>query len=432
MPRIIAGALQPERGLRFNAGRDISRRRSSDVRVPNSNYRPDIDGLRAIAISLVVVFHVQEDLIPGGFVGVDVFFAISGFLITGIISDALERGTFSLVGFYERRIRRIFPALIVVLAAVWILGWYTLLPEDFAELGRQIVAGAAFASNLLTYSEVGYFDAAAASKPLLHLWSLGVRRAVLSGDAVIADDRNEAAKLGSLGSCSRGCAVVCGQYHPGSLQPARGVLSALYTRLGIIGRRVSRVCRQSLALVDYEASARSRIRCRYRIDSSRSLPFTRCRLSGLVGRSSSAWVHSDYRRRTGYAGQQSPIMPSRRGARAHQLPALLMALAASGSAPRSEFERALDCRSFRRSGCRNVPADRAPLKVVSAAARSGHKFCRHGGCCVARGRSSADRWFAEPIQPANSFVVPSSAAAALWPQRLREREPGWPQNSNLG
>jgi peptidoglycan/LPS O-acetylase OafA/YrhL len=143
-------------------------------RVPNSNYRPDIDGLRAVAISLVVVFHVQEDLIPGGFVGVDVFFAISGFLITGIISDALERGTFSLAGFYERRIRRIFPALIVVLAAVWILGWYTLLPEDFAGLGRQIVAGAAFASNLLTYSEVGYFDAAAASKPLLHLWSLGV------------------------------------------------------------------------------------------------------------------------------------------------------------------------------------------------------------------------------------------------------------------
>jgi peptidoglycan/LPS O-acetylase OafA/YrhL len=140
----------------------------------NSSYRADIDGLRAVAITLVIFFHFQPNLIPAGFVGVDVFFVISGFLIIGIIVEELERGTFSLTGFYARRIRRIFPALIVVLVVVWGIGCYRYLPEDFIELGRQILAGAAFSSNLLNFSEAGYFDAPAAAKPLLHLWSLGV------------------------------------------------------------------------------------------------------------------------------------------------------------------------------------------------------------------------------------------------------------------
>jgi peptidoglycan/LPS O-acetylase OafA/YrhL len=137
-------------------------------------YRPDIDGLRAIAITPVIIFHLAPGWLPGGFIGVDVFFVISGFLITRIVVGGLEHGTFGLAGFYARRIRRIFPALILLLAALWAFGWKYMLPEDFAELGRQIAAGAAFASNLLTLSEVGYFDAPAATKPLLHLWSLGV------------------------------------------------------------------------------------------------------------------------------------------------------------------------------------------------------------------------------------------------------------------
>jgi len=142
--------------------------------LPDQDYRADIDGLRAVAITLVVAYHLQDSLIPAGFVGVDVFFVISGFLITRMIVDGLERESFSLTSFYARRIRRIFPALIVVLAATWLIGWQRLLPEDFDELGRQILAGAAFSSNLLNYSEAGYFDAPAATKPLLHLWSLGV------------------------------------------------------------------------------------------------------------------------------------------------------------------------------------------------------------------------------------------------------------------
>jgi peptidoglycan/LPS O-acetylase OafA/YrhL len=127
-----------------------------------------------VAIAAVFVFHANHDFLPGGFIGVDVFFVISGFLITRIILDGLDSKTFSLSSFYARRIRRIFPALIVVLAAVWWLGWHFMLPEDFLDLGKQVLAGAAFSSNLLTYSQVGYFDAPAITKPFLHLWSLGV------------------------------------------------------------------------------------------------------------------------------------------------------------------------------------------------------------------------------------------------------------------
>ena len=138
------------------------------------SYRADIDGLRAVAILSVVGYHAFPSVVRGGFVGVDVFFVISGYLITGLIATGLARGDFSLVEFYARRIRRIFPALIVVLLAVWALGWLKLLPEEYTALAKHIAAGAVYASNILLYKESGYFDTAAALKPLLHLWSLGV------------------------------------------------------------------------------------------------------------------------------------------------------------------------------------------------------------------------------------------------------------------
>jgi peptidoglycan/LPS O-acetylase OafA/YrhL len=141
---------------------------------PEISYRADIDGLRAIAVLSVIGFHVDPRLVAGGFVGVDVFFVISGFLISSLILNGLKDGTFSYAEFYGRRIRRIFPALIVVLLAVWGLGWFALGPSEFAALGKHIGAGAAFAANIMTYAEVGYFDAPASTKPLLHLWSLGV------------------------------------------------------------------------------------------------------------------------------------------------------------------------------------------------------------------------------------------------------------------
>jgi peptidoglycan/LPS O-acetylase OafA/YrhL len=138
------------------------------------SYRGDIDGLRAIAVLSVIGFHANPTLIPGGFVGVDIFFVISGFLISSLVLSGLKDGSFSFMEFYGRRIRRLFPALIVVLLATWGLGWFALPPTEYAALGRHTLAGAAFAANILSYSEAGYFDVPAAAKPLLHLWSLGV------------------------------------------------------------------------------------------------------------------------------------------------------------------------------------------------------------------------------------------------------------------
>jgi peptidoglycan/LPS O-acetylase OafA/YrhL len=137
------------------------------------HHRPDVDGLRAVAVLSVVAFHASTRF-PGGFVGVDVFFVISGYLISSIILGELKRGRFSFSDFYARRIRRIFPALVLVLAASWLLGWFVLEPEGYALLGKHMIGGAAFFSNILLWSEAGYFDPSAASKPLLHLWSLGI------------------------------------------------------------------------------------------------------------------------------------------------------------------------------------------------------------------------------------------------------------------
>ena len=138
------------------------------------SYRADIDGLRALAVLSVVVFHAFPGVMPGGFIGVDIFFVISGFLISTILLENLGRGTFSFAEFYSRRIRRIFPALLVVLSASYAFGWFALLPDEFMQLGKNIAAGAGFVSNFLLWSESGYFDTAAEVKPLLHLWSLGI------------------------------------------------------------------------------------------------------------------------------------------------------------------------------------------------------------------------------------------------------------------
>jgi peptidoglycan/LPS O-acetylase OafA/YrhL len=140
----------------------------------NQKYRADIDGLRAIAVLSVVIYHAFPALLPGGFIGVDVFFVISGYLITGILLKELESGTFSIFKFYLRRIRRIFPALLLVLAACLIVGWYVLFDDELKALGKHVFAGAGFISNIALWREVGYFDAAAETKPLLHLWSLGI------------------------------------------------------------------------------------------------------------------------------------------------------------------------------------------------------------------------------------------------------------------
>ncbi len=145
----------------------------ADSRV-TEKYRPDIDGLRAIAVGSVVAFHTFPNFFKGGFVGVDIFFVISGYLISGIIVDAVQHRRFSYLDFYIRRIRRIFPALVVVIAATLFVGWYVLLPDEFERLGKHLAAGAGFATNLVLWGEAGYFDVSSDTKPLLHLWSLAI------------------------------------------------------------------------------------------------------------------------------------------------------------------------------------------------------------------------------------------------------------------
>jgi peptidoglycan/LPS O-acetylase OafA/YrhL len=137
-------------------------------------YRPDIDGLRAVAVLSVVVFHAFPSLLPGGFIGVDIFFVISGFLISTIIFGNLDDDRFSFREFYARRVKRIFPALLLVLIAVYLFGWLELPAPDYKRLGNHIEGGAGFFSNFILMKESGYFDAAAETKPLLHLWSLAV------------------------------------------------------------------------------------------------------------------------------------------------------------------------------------------------------------------------------------------------------------------
>jgi peptidoglycan/LPS O-acetylase OafA/YrhL len=138
------------------------------------HYRPDIDGLRAFAVLAVVAYHASPFRVKGGFIGVDVFFVISGYLISGVILDDLHKGAFSLWNFYSRRIRRIFPALIIVLALALVFGWFVLFPDEYLALGRHTAGGAAFFTNFILWREAGYFDVAAKAKPLLHLWSLGI------------------------------------------------------------------------------------------------------------------------------------------------------------------------------------------------------------------------------------------------------------------
>lgn len=140
----------------------------------SNHYRPDIDGLRAFAVLFVVGYHAFPSIFKGGFVGVDVFFVISGYLISRIIFTAMDEKKFIFIDFYSRRIKRIFPALLLVMLSCIAMGWWFLLADEYTQLGKHTAAGAAFISNIVLWQESGYFDTTAIEKAFLHLWSLGV------------------------------------------------------------------------------------------------------------------------------------------------------------------------------------------------------------------------------------------------------------------
>ena len=137
-------------------------------------YRPEIDGLRAIAVIAVILYHFFPSVMPGGFLGVDIFFVISGYLISKIIALSLRDNKFSILNFYIKRIKRIFPALIIVCLLFLAYGWFVLFPNEFREMGRHISYSTVFLSNVALYRDVGYFDGYSAQKPFMHLWSLSV------------------------------------------------------------------------------------------------------------------------------------------------------------------------------------------------------------------------------------------------------------------
>lgn len=137
-------------------------------------YRADIDGLRAIAVLSVVIYHAFPSKLTGGFAGVDVFFVISGFLISSVLFQNFDRDTFSIGDFYSRRIRRIFPSLALVLFSVLLFGWLCLFPDELQQLGKHAASSAGFIQNFTLWKEAGYFDNASETKPLLHIWSLGI------------------------------------------------------------------------------------------------------------------------------------------------------------------------------------------------------------------------------------------------------------------
>ncbi|NJC41292.1 peptidoglycan/LPS O-acetylase OafA/YrhL [Brevundimonas alba] len=137
-------------------------------------YRPEVDGLRAVAVVAVILFHTNLGLATGGYIGVDVFFVISGYLISSIILREMDQKRFTFVGFYERRIRRIFPALFVVLLATSVGSWFILPPEQMQTFTQSVVATTAFAANLFFWFKSGYFGGDAELFPLVHMWSLAV------------------------------------------------------------------------------------------------------------------------------------------------------------------------------------------------------------------------------------------------------------------
>ncbi len=137
-------------------------------------YRPEIDGLRAIAVLAVIFSHAGFKYFKGGFVGVDMFFVISGYLISSIIIEAKLTETFSLIQFYERRARRILPALFLVMFCCLPFAWFLMMPHQLVDFSKSLIAVVIFLSNFLFWKNGGYFDDEAAIKPLLHTWSLGV------------------------------------------------------------------------------------------------------------------------------------------------------------------------------------------------------------------------------------------------------------------
>ena len=187
----------------------------------SEGYRPEIDGLRAVAVVAVILYHAQLGIVSGGYLGVDIFFVISGFLITGIIEAELTAERFSILRFYERRVRRIIPALMVTMLLCVPLAWRLMLPDDLENFGQSLVATTAFANNVLLTLTSGYFELATDFKPLVHTWTLGVEEQyylivplLLAGLFRWGRRRATIIAIASITALSFGIALYCARHAP--------------------------------------------------------------------------------------------------------------------------------------------------------------------------------------------------------------------------
>jgi len=221
-------------------------------------HRRDIDGLRAFAVLPITLFHAGISGLSGGYVGVDIFFVISGFLITSILARDHAAGSFSFVKFYERRIRRIFPALAAMMLFTIIAGYFILLPSEIHDFASSVIGTILFASNIVFYKQSGYFDMDAAYKPLLHTWSLGVEEQFYVGFPIllmlIMRYRPQNSRL-LLGLCSAVSLFLCiylMPQHPTAtfyLIPMRAweLLAGSLVALGLLPKVTSDVAGNTLA-----------------------------------------------------------------------------------------------------------------------------------------------------------------------------------------
>jgi peptidoglycan/LPS O-acetylase OafA/YrhL len=229
-------------------------------------HRPELDGLRGIAIASVVAYHLGGRLAPGGFVGVDLFFVLSGFLITQLIVSDLEFDRFSILGFYERRVRRIVPALLFVCACCTAIALTIFLPGELKDYCSSLLAALLSASNLWFFQHSGYFDRAADTHPLLHTWSLGVEEQfyILFPVLLWGLFRLTRSRMGSaiwvLFALSLGVSIIALPQHPQSTffllhTRAWELLTGSIVALGLVPHPISRVHREVGGLVGLSAIA---------------------------------------------------------------------------------------------------------------------------------------------------------------------------------
>nr|WP_256448217.1 acyltransferase family protein [Novosphingobium sp. CECT 9465] len=253
--------------------------RSGQDQRAQAGYRSDIDGMRAIAVIAVVLFHLDFRMVGGGFVGVDIFFVISGYLIGKSILQQLREGRFSLGDFYQRRLRRIAPALVAMLAATTVAGWFILLPSPYAGYGASLIAAVLSVANIYFWFETDYFAAAAHEQPLLHTWSLGVEEQfyILLPIALLATfkaRRLDLAWLAFLAFASFAASIVIARSSPTAnfyLIPTRAwelLLGTFSAELGFRILRERRILREILAVMAIAVIAL----CIFTYDRSTSFP----------------------------------------------------------------------------------------------------------------------------------------------------------------